>query len=162
SATRTTCPGLAGKVLSTRWRAWIEGFSSAQTVLIPAAPAATFQVTKNTDTNDGTCNADCSLREAVIAPKRRRRRKAVTGGTTRLIRLDATFAADQSTGATASSDDDGVLRLDAEALRLPTALSEVGATRKHSLLPGRLVLTIVVSYCLHRAHTWFIAWMPER
>lgn len=31
------------------------------------APAATFTVTKTADTNDGTCDADCSLREAVIA-----------------------------------------------------------------------------------------------
>jgi CSLREA domain-containing protein len=29
--------------------------------------AATFTVTKITDTNDGTCNADCSLREAIAA-----------------------------------------------------------------------------------------------
>ncbi|MEP6848650.1 MAG: CSLREA domain-containing protein [Acidobacteriota bacterium] len=31
------------------------------------APTATFTVTKGTDTNDGTCNADCSLREALVA-----------------------------------------------------------------------------------------------
>lgn len=30
-------------------------------------PAHPFLVTKTTDTNDGTCNADCSLREAVTA-----------------------------------------------------------------------------------------------
>jgi CSLREA domain-containing protein len=34
---------------------------------VPAARAATFTVTKLVDTNDGACNADCSLREAVIA-----------------------------------------------------------------------------------------------
>jgi len=33
----------------------------------PFAKAATFVVTKTADTNDGTCNADCSLREAVVA-----------------------------------------------------------------------------------------------
>ena len=35
----------------------------------PAGPAhaATFTVTKTTDTNDGACNSDCSLREAVVA-----------------------------------------------------------------------------------------------
>ncbi|BCS31019.1 hypothetical protein TBR22_A02180 [Luteitalea sp. TBR-22] len=32
-----------------------------------AASAATFTVTKTADTNDGTCNADCSLREAITA-----------------------------------------------------------------------------------------------
>jgi len=31
------------------------------------ASAATFTVTKTADTADGTCNADCSLREAIIA-----------------------------------------------------------------------------------------------
>ena len=31
------------------------------------ARAATFTVTKLTDSNDGTCDADCSLREAVVA-----------------------------------------------------------------------------------------------
>src|SRR5512141_1158976 len=33
----------------------------------PFARAATFVVTKTADTNDGTCNADCSLREAIVA-----------------------------------------------------------------------------------------------
>ena len=33
----------------------------------PPANAATFTVTKTADTADGSCNADCSLREAVIA-----------------------------------------------------------------------------------------------
>jgi CSLREA domain-containing protein len=32
-----------------------------------AARAATFTVSKTADTNDGVCNADCSLREAIIA-----------------------------------------------------------------------------------------------
>ena len=37
------------------------------TQLAAAAPAATFTVTKTADTNDGACNADCSLREAIGA-----------------------------------------------------------------------------------------------
>lgn len=32
-----------------------------------AAPIATFTVTKTADTNDGVCDADCSLREAIVA-----------------------------------------------------------------------------------------------
>ncbi len=36
-------------------------------ILMPAAPLVTFPVTKTADTNDGTCNADCSLREAIVA-----------------------------------------------------------------------------------------------
>ena len=41
----------------------------ALTVLLHAgaAHAATFTVTKTADTNDGNCNADCSLREAIAA-----------------------------------------------------------------------------------------------
>jgi CSLREA domain-containing protein len=37
-------------------------------VAIPAsAPSSTYAVTKFSDSNDGACNSDCSLREAVIA-----------------------------------------------------------------------------------------------
>ena len=46
---------------------------------VPTAPAAaagpaaatTFKVTKKADTNDGSCNRDCSLREAVVAANAR-------------------------------------------------------------------------------------------
>lgn len=34
---------------------------------VQIAPATDFVVTKNEDTNDGTCDGDCSLREAIIA-----------------------------------------------------------------------------------------------
>ena len=37
------------------------------TVAPPAQAATTFTVTKTADTNDGTCDADCSLREAIVA-----------------------------------------------------------------------------------------------
>ena len=36
-------------------------------ILAAPAHAATFTVTKTADTNDGACNSDCSLREAVVA-----------------------------------------------------------------------------------------------
>lgn len=36
-------------------------------VAAPVVLAATFIVTKTADTNDGTCDADCSLREAIVA-----------------------------------------------------------------------------------------------
>ena len=35
--------------------------------IVPSAAKATFTVSKTADTNDGTCNADCSLREAISA-----------------------------------------------------------------------------------------------
>ena len=37
------------------------------TLLFGAVNAAVFTVTKTADTNDGRCDADCSLREAVTA-----------------------------------------------------------------------------------------------
>ncbi|MGI8641285.1 MAG: Ig-like domain repeat protein, partial [Pyrinomonadaceae bacterium] len=40
---------------------------SLEPIPVMAAPNATFTVTKTADTNDGACNADCSVREAVIA-----------------------------------------------------------------------------------------------
>src|SRR4051812_44538631 len=36
-------------------------------LVVTSASAATFTVTKEADTADGACDADCSLREAVIA-----------------------------------------------------------------------------------------------
>jgi CSLREA domain-containing protein len=36
-------------------------------IFVSPATAATFTVTKTADTNDGTCDADCSLREAINA-----------------------------------------------------------------------------------------------
>ena len=45
--------------------------------LASASAAATFDVTKTADTNDGLCDADCSVREAINAM----RAQALTGGT---------------------------------------------------------------------------------
>ena len=44
-------------------------YSTAAVLLLAGtcASAATFNVTKTADTNDGTCGTDCSLREAVRA-----------------------------------------------------------------------------------------------
>ncbi|HKB65147.1 MAG TPA: DUF4214 domain-containing protein [Pyrinomonadaceae bacterium] len=43
------------------------GSDQSAASIIPQAPTAIFNVSKIADTNDGTCNADCSLREAVVA-----------------------------------------------------------------------------------------------
>jgi CSLREA domain-containing protein len=43
------------------------GQGAAAPGVVPSSPLATFTVTKTADTNDGTCNADCSLREAISA-----------------------------------------------------------------------------------------------
>ena len=42
-------------------------FALAMLLSTLSVEAATYAVTKTADTNDGTCNADCSLREAIAA-----------------------------------------------------------------------------------------------
>lgn len=42
-------------------------FAAIFLTLSPPVTAATFTVSKNADTSDGTCDADCSLREAITA-----------------------------------------------------------------------------------------------
>lgn len=55
-------------------------------ILAPSAPSAlTLNVTKTTDTNDGVCNADCSLREAVAAANA----AASTTGSPHIINIPA-------------------------------------------------------------------------
>jgi uncharacterized repeat protein (TIGR01451 family)/CSLREA domain-containing protein len=41
--------------------------SRVEPTVLLAAALASFSVSKTADTNDGTCNADCSLREAIVA-----------------------------------------------------------------------------------------------
>ncbi|MBS1796255.1 MAG: CSLREA domain-containing protein [Acidobacteria bacterium] len=53
-----------------------------------AAAGATFTVTKTADTNDGTCDADCSLREAIAA--------AAAAGTDDTIEFSALFNTPQT------------------------------------------------------------------
>ena len=53
---------------SSSWRAFLSVVAGLLLYSIsPFADAATFTVTKTADTNDGTCNGDCSLREAITA-----------------------------------------------------------------------------------------------
>jgi len=48
------------------WRRPVRGVGVA-VAAVPDARAANFTVTKTADTADGICDADCSLREAIIA-----------------------------------------------------------------------------------------------
>ncbi len=59
--------------------------------LAPAAQGAVFAVTKSSDTLDGVCDADCSLREAVVAANARKGRDVVVlpPGVYRLTRAGA-------------------------------------------------------------------------
>jgi len=43
------------------------GDGAAAPSVLPSVPKAIFSVNKVADTNDGACNADCSLREAIVA-----------------------------------------------------------------------------------------------
>ena len=47
-------------------RIWLVILTTACLAVAAASHAATFTVTKNSDSNDGACDADCSLREAVL------------------------------------------------------------------------------------------------
>jgi CSLREA domain-containing protein len=83
------------------------------------AQAATWVVTKVADTNDGTCDADCSLREAVAA--------AADGDT-------VTFAANLSKQVIILSGTEIVipqvsLTIDASALTAPVAINANNASR---------------------------------
>jgi CSLREA domain-containing protein len=46
---------------------FLAALAAALVFLLRPASAAPFPVTKTADTNDGVCDADCSLREAIIA-----------------------------------------------------------------------------------------------
>jgi CSLREA domain-containing protein len=64
-----------GSMFASRRRGWVLAAALAVlalglVALTPGqAGAATFTVTKTADTNDGVCNADCSLREAAVAAR---------------------------------------------------------------------------------------------
>ncbi|MBK8782302.1 MAG: CSLREA domain-containing protein [Anaerolineales bacterium] len=67
---------------------------------LPVTPAyaATFTVTKTTDTNDGVCNADCSLREAIAAAN------AAAGADIITLTSGSTYALTLTAGGTGDLD----------------------------------------------------------
>lgn len=73
------------------------------------ALAATYTVTKTADTNDGTCNTDCSLREAVIASNTNAGPDIITlrGG----IYILTLIGADENNSATGDLDINGDLTI---------------------------------------------------
>ena len=85
-------------------------------LVLPAGPAdaRTYEVTKTADTNDGTCNADCSLREAVVAANGTVRPDSieVPPGTYTLTHADGDL--DISTKMTIRAAGSGPVILDAE------------------------------------------------
>jgi CSLREA domain-containing protein len=57
----------AGTALRRSFVCLVAGVLASLGLVAAPAHSATLTVTKTTDTNDGTCNADCSLREAIVA-----------------------------------------------------------------------------------------------
>jgi CSLREA domain-containing protein len=54
-------------IRNTRWTLALGAAALALTTLAASAGAAVYTVTRTDDTADGTCNTDCSLREAILA-----------------------------------------------------------------------------------------------
>ncbi len=95
---------------------------------IPAA-AAQFTVTKTADTADGSCNADCSLREAVDAAN-------ATGGPDEVVLPAGTYTLTR-TGGDENLNDSGDLDI-SESLTISGAVS--ATTIIHQAVSGQRVL----------------------
>lgn len=97
---------------------------------------------------------------------RRRLRKVIYGGITRMLKPETpparTELDEAPVTAAARSGNDGVLRLD-QSGRLPTALAEASESDDESWLPSRLVVLITLLALLFIAIiTWFISEMPAK
>jgi CSLREA domain-containing protein len=114
-----------------RRHAFVVGLAAAL-ALAGAAHGATFTVTKTADTADGACDADCSLREAVLAANATPGADtvAVPGGTYTLTRLGA----DEDAGVTGDLDLRDQLSINAPAGATISAL-DLG-DRVFEILPG--------------------------
>ncbi|MBI3241541.1 MAG: CSLREA domain-containing protein [Chloroflexi bacterium] len=87
----------------------------------PRSPlGTTFTVTKTTDTNDGACNSDCSLREAIVAAN-------LTGGPDSIILSAGTYA------LTRTGSDDNANNGD---LDLTSEITLVGAGANKTIIAG--------------------------
>jgi len=119
-ALRSRLPGSAHLLLSLRLhpeegavfrfaaRLQSVSFATAFAVLVVCAPAeaVTFNVTKTNDSADGSCDADCSLREAVIAANAAGGADTVLlpAGAYDLTIADASAGIDEDAGATGDLD----------------------------------------------------------
>lgn len=101
------------------------------------------------------------LRKQQKQPASRRWRKRVTGSLTKLTRSQE--ASTSEANATASTTDEGVLRMEGAAPRLPAALIEAGDNSEPGIKPGPFVLLITaLALAFIIIITWFIAQMPEK
>lgn len=59
--------------------------------------------------------------------------------------------------------DDGILRQDAAAFRLPNALAEAGESDSHSWMPGRFVIFVVIAAIIFISMVaWQVSQMPAK
>jgi hypothetical protein len=94
--------------------------------------------------------------------RRRRLLQAVIGGPLRLRKLNrAAIPAPTDNGAAARPA--GVLRYDADGLRLPEGLAEAGEAESNDFRPGRVVWVIaILSIIFISIMAWFVSQMPEK
>ena len=95
---------------------------------------------------------------------RRKLRKVISGGTTRLIKPSIDNA--DHSGQLRSIPDEGLLRLKAETLRMPSALADVSENSQADqdwIRPGRVMLTISgLAVVFIAVITWFISKLPAK
>lgn len=83
-----------------------------------------------------------------MKPKKRKRRHAVKGGTTRLA---------------PAVNEEGIIRPNTGNLRLPDALIEASDNKERTMMPGKVILTITALALIFIAIiTWFVSEMPEK
>ena len=107
---------------------------------LPAVRAAGFTVTKFTDTNDGVCDADCSLREAIIAANANGEPDTITlGNGTYILSL---AGAGEDEAATGDLDITGPLTITGQGPD-QTVIDANGIDRAFDIRPG--AGTVVIS-----------------
>jgi len=107
---------------------------------LPVVRAANFTVTKLTDTNDGTCDADCSLREAIVAANGNAEADSITlGAGTHVLTITG---AGEDASATGDLDVTGTLTI-IGAGPDQTTINANRIDRVFDIQPG--VSTVVIS-----------------
>jgi hypothetical protein len=101
-------------------------------------------------------------RGKVPKESRRRKPKVISGGPVRLASTKRLHADSSSNLAHPnSSNESGIVYSDAE--RSPDAPKDAGDVKPSSLMPGRIMLTIMVFALIFIAViTWFVSRMPEK
>ena len=107
-----------------------------------ATTAQTFTVTKTADTNDGACDSDCSLREAIVAAN-------LNPGSDIIVIPSGTYTLtivgiDENASATGDLDIAGDLRFNGTGAE-GTIIDGGGIDRIMEILPANPPYTVVIS-----------------